>query len=193
MPAAAKEGAHTAATGRLRGWTARLIAHRSVALLVTLACAAGLCLSARPAAGMRLGVTTIAGLPADSQERVAAGAVAQGFQPGMLSPTQVILARTWQSGSYPTPPAAPAAPAGWPYAARPAAGSPAAGSPAAGSAVTDAPTADSPSSAPPASPTPVPGKAPEKVPVGRRMATIATSALAAMRFRRSSRQADPKQ
>jgi serine/threonine protein kinase len=119
------------------------------------------------------------------------------------SPTQVILARTWQSGSHPSPPAAPAAPAapaGWPYAARPSAGSPAAvpadapaaapaAEPAAGSAVTDAPTADSPSSAPPASPPP----APEKVPVGRRMATIATSALAAMRFRRSSRPADPKQ
>jgi hypothetical protein len=106
------------------------------------------------------------------------------------SPTQVILARTWQSGSHPSPPAAPAAaaaPAGWPYAARPGAGSPAA-APAAAD-VTDAPTADSPSSAPLAAPAP----APEKVPVGRRMATIATSALAAMRFRRSSRPADPKQ
>jgi hypothetical protein len=113
------------------------------------------------------------------------------------SPTQVILARTWQSGSHPSPPPAPAAPVGWPYAARPSAGSPAAGSPAAepaaAPAVTDAPTADSPSSAPPAGPTPAPEKVPEKVPVGRRMATIATSALAAMRFRRSSRQADPKQ
>jgi serine/threonine protein kinase len=118
------------------------------------------------------------------------------------SPTQVILARTWQSGSHPSPPAAPAAPAGWPYAARPSAGSP-----AAASAVTDAPTADSPSSAPPAGPTPPagpaqpvspaqpagPAPAPEKVPVGRRMATIATSALAAMRFRRSSRPAERKQ
>jgi hypothetical protein len=110
------------------------------------------------------------------------------------SPTQVILARTWQSGSHPSPPAASAAsaaPAGWPYAARPGAESPAA-APAAAPAVadvTDAPTADSPSSAPPAGPTP----APEKVPVARRMATIAASALAAMRFRRSSRPADPKQ
>jgi len=108
------------------------------------------------------------------------------------SPTQVILARTWQSGSHPSPPAAPAAavaPAGWPYAARPGAGSPAAAAAPAVADVTDAPTADSPSSAPPAGPTP----APEKVPVARRMATIAASALAAMRFRRSSRPADPKQ
>jgi serine/threonine protein kinase len=97
------------------------------------------------------------------------------------SPTQVILARTWQSGSHPSPPATPA---GWPYTARPSAGSS-----AAASAVTDAPTADSPSSAPPVSPAPAPGK----VPIGRRMATIATSALAAMRFRRSSRPAERKQ
>jgi serine/threonine protein kinase len=115
------------------------------------------------------------------------------------SPTQVILARTWQSGSHPSAPAAPAASAaaGWPYAARPGAGSPAA-APAAAPAVTDvtdAPTADSPSSAPPGAPTPpaAPTPTPGKVPVGRRMATIATSALAAMRFRRSSRPADPKQ
>jgi hypothetical protein len=108
------------------------------------------------------------------------------------SPTQVILARTWQSGSHPSPPAAHA---GWPYAARPDAGSPAAAPPA-GPAVTDAPTADSPSAAPPAGPVPAPGNAapaPGKVHVGRRMATIATSALAAMRLRRSGRPADPKQ
>jgi serine/threonine protein kinase len=108
------------------------------------------------------------------------------------SPTQVILARTWQSGSHPSPPAAHA---GWPYAARPDAESPAAASPAAPS-VNEAPTADSPSAAPPAGPVPAPEKAvpaPGKVPVGRRMATIATSALAAMRLRRSGRPADPKQ
>jgi hypothetical protein len=34
--------------------------------------------------------------------------------------------------------------------------------------------------------------APEKVPVGRRMATIATSALVAMRLRRPGRPAEPK-
>jgi hypothetical protein len=34
--------------------------------------------------------------------------------------------------------------------------------------------------------------APEKMPVGRRMATMATSALVAMRLRRPSRQEEPK-
>jgi serine/threonine protein kinase len=100
------------------------------------------------------------------------------------SPTQVILARTWQSGSHPSPPVAHA---GWPYAARPSAESSAAAPPAA-PAVTEAPTADSPSATPPAGVAP----APEKVPVGRRMATIATSALVAMRLRRPGRPAGPK-
>jgi hypothetical protein len=36
------------------------------------------------------------------------------------------------------------------------------------------------------------GSAPEKIPVGRRMATIATSALVAMRLRRPSRREEPK-
>ena len=35
-------------------------------------------------------------------------------------------------------------------------------------------------------------QAPEKVPVGRRMATIATSALVAMRLRRPGRPDEPK-
>jgi serine/threonine protein kinase len=112
------------------------------------------------------------------------------------TPTQVILARTWQSGSHPSPqpvsrPAAPdqaahrhpAAPAAWPHVA-PSAGSPAPAA-AAALAATEAPTADQPAPAAAAS-------APGKVPVSRRMATIATSALVAMRLRRPSRQADPK-
>jgi hypothetical protein len=44
--------------------------------------------------------------------------------------------------------------------------------------------------APAAAPAPAP--APAKIPVGRRMATIATSALVAMRLRRPSRQDEHK-
>jgi serine/threonine protein kinase len=129
--------------------------------------------------------------------------------------TQVILARTWQSGSHASPPPAgrpaeanqapshpPAAP--WPRAARPAQ------PPTAAPPATDTPTADAPSPVLPAGAVPpaampaagVPGAAapapaaqapaPEKVPVGRRMATIATSALVAMRLRRPGRPDEPK-
>ena len=59
--------------------------------MVAIACIAGLGAAAAHLSGIRLGVTNIAGLPADSQERMAAAAVSRGFQPGMLSPTQVIV------------------------------------------------------------------------------------------------------
>jgi eukaryotic-like serine/threonine-protein kinase len=128
------------------------------------------------------------------------------------TPTQVILARTWQSGSHsrpapasspaapnPAPPSRLAAPAPWPHAA------PSAAAPSAAAAATEMPTADQPTpplplgampsaAAPAAAPAraPAPAAAPEKIPVGRRMATIATSALVAMRLRRPSRQDGPK-
>ena len=134
------------------------------------------------------------------------------------TPTQIILARTWQSGSHASPspasrpaeanqapPSQPAADAPWPnVAARPAAAPPpaavpsAAGPLAAQPAATEPPTADSPApvlsaGAVPSAAVPAPAApAPEKVPVGRRMATIATSALVAMRLRRPGRPAEPK-
>jgi serine/threonine protein kinase len=146
--------------------------------------------------------------------------------------TQVILARTWQSGSHASPPAdrpveanqvpprEPAAPSAWPHVARPAAQPPAAqppagAPPAVDTPAVDTPTADAPSPVLPpgmvpsaampsaampavgvsSAAAPVPAaqaQASEKVPVGRRMATIATSALVAMRLRRPGRPDEPK-
>jgi len=140
------------------------------------------------------------------------------------TPTQVILARTWQSGSHSSPPPAsrpaapdpasrqqPASPAPWPHVT-PSAGRPAPAA-AAALAATETPTADQPApalphgAAPPVMAPPVMAPpvmappvmapaaatpAPEKMPVSRRMATIATSALVAMRLRRPSRQEDPR-
>jgi serine/threonine protein kinase len=151
--------------------------------------------------------------------------------------TQVILARTWQSGSHASPPAdrpveanqvpprEPAAPSAWPHVARPTAQPPAAAQPpaqppAAAPPAADTPTADTPTTETPTADAPSPvlppgvvppaampaagvasaaapapaaqGQAPEKMPVGRRMATIATSALVAMRLRRPGRPDQPK-
>ena len=109
------------------------------------------------------------------------------------TPTQIILARTWQSGSHASP-----SPASVPAGPPPAPAPPAAGPLAAEPAATEPPTADSPapvlpSAAVPSAAVPAPAaSAPEKVPVGRRMATIATSALVAMRLRRPGRPAEPK-
>lgn len=127
------------------------------------------------------------------------------------TPTRVILARTWQSGSHTSPPASrpaaqdpapprqPAAPAPWPHAA-PSAAAPSAAAPSAAVAATEMPTADQPAPVLPLGAAPsamapaaaAPAPAPEKIPVSRRMATIATSALVAMRLRRPSRQGEPK-
>jgi serine/threonine protein kinase len=112
------------------------------------------------------------------------------------TPTQVILARTWQSGAHSSPPPAsrPAAPDTVPPRQPAAPAPPASGAPAA----TDSPTAVRPAPVRP------PGAAPsavrravatpahetpahEKIPVSRRMATIATSALVALRLRRPRR------
>jgi len=138
--------------------------------------------------------------------------------------TQVILARTWQSGSHASPPAdrpvhanqvppgQPAASSAWPHVARPTAQPPAAAPPATDTPTLDTPTADAPSPVlppgmVPSAATPAAGvpsaavpapaaqaqaQAPEKVPVSRRMATIATSALVAMRLRRPGRPDEPK-
>lgn len=91
LPAPGSWADHPDAHSPPRNWTARLIAHRSAAVVVAVACIAGLGTAAVQLNGIRLGVTAITGLPADAQERVAADAVGRGFQPGMLSPTQVII------------------------------------------------------------------------------------------------------
>jgi serine/threonine protein kinase len=121
-------------------------------------------------------------------------------QPGKPDDTtQVILARTWQTGSHPrpaptpaeaaatAPPRHPLSPSRWPSVAAPDTEPPAA----------EPPTADAPA---PAMPIPAPAMpfpaaqpaqspVPAKQPISRRMATIATSAMAALRFRRSRRDA----
>jgi hypothetical protein len=97
------------------------------------------------------------------------------------APTQVISSQIWQTGLYSRPPASGSDEAS---RALPGEFSPAAPEP---------PTADSPAYEVPASELPAPeSPAPEapgtrKIPVGRRMATMAASALVAMRRRRPGR------
>ncbi|HEY2869667.1 MAG TPA: MMPL family transporter [Gaiellales bacterium] len=78
---------------RGRNAVARLIAHRSAALVVGLACTAALVLAAAKVRETRLAVTTIPGLPSSAQERIGADDAARGFAAGMLAPAQVIVAR----------------------------------------------------------------------------------------------------
>jgi RND superfamily putative drug exporter len=81
--------------GGVRTWresTARLATSRPVALLVAAACVAGLLAAALGLRELRLGFPLIRALPASSQPVRAEAAAARGFVPGILSPTEVLLA-----------------------------------------------------------------------------------------------------
>jgi len=75
----------------LRAKAGRLQARRTAGLLVALLCTAALAVAAWQVAGMRLGFTSIKGLPSDAQERQAANAVGQAFAPGMLAPSEILV------------------------------------------------------------------------------------------------------
>ena len=64
---------------------------RPAALVIALVAVAGLVFACRGLADTNLGITQIQGLPNESQQRRAQAAAAQGFAPGILSPTVVVL------------------------------------------------------------------------------------------------------
>ena len=70
---------------------AHLQARRSLGFVVAAACVAVLAAAAWQLPNIRVGFTSIRGLPADAQERQAADAVSRAFAPGMLAPTEVLV------------------------------------------------------------------------------------------------------
>ena len=86
-----EEPAGESRIGDLRARVARLQARQPAGLLVAAACVALLAVGAWQLPGMRLGFTSVHGLPADAQERQAAEAVGRAFAPGMLAPTEVLV------------------------------------------------------------------------------------------------------
>jgi hypothetical protein len=74
-----------------QAWLARLATTRPVALAVAAACVAGLVLAGLGLTHIRLGFPLIRALPATSQEVRAEQAAAQGFVPGVMSPTEVLV------------------------------------------------------------------------------------------------------
>jgi RND superfamily putative drug exporter len=75
----------------LRVRAARFAAARPVALLIAAACLAGLLAAAWGVSGVRLGSPLIGELPGSSQPSRAAAAAADGFAPGILSPTEILV------------------------------------------------------------------------------------------------------
>ena len=90
-----REGPGRLAATSQRRWrpalaAARLAAVRPVALLIAVGCTAGLIAAAWGAGGLHLGSPLIGELPASSQTAQAAAAAADGFAPGILSPTEIL-------------------------------------------------------------------------------------------------------
>ena len=90
LPASADDPPETAGRS-LRMRLAHLQARRPLGFLVAAACVAALAAAAWQLPGIRLGFTSVRGLPADAQERQAAEAVSRAFAPGMLAPTVVLV------------------------------------------------------------------------------------------------------
>lgn len=70
---------------------ARVLTVRVVALVLGGACVVGLAALSADAGRLRLGVSFVASLPADSAPHRAAQAAASGFAPGIIGPTEVLL------------------------------------------------------------------------------------------------------
>jgi RND superfamily putative drug exporter len=80
-----------AVPARVRGRLARLATARPVALLVAIACVAGLLVAALGVRDLRLGFPLIRGLPPTSQPARAEAAASKGFVPGILAPTEILI------------------------------------------------------------------------------------------------------
>jgi RND superfamily putative drug exporter len=74
-----------------RDWAARLATARPVALVVVAACVAGLVAAGLGLRHIRVGFPLIRALPASAEAHRAEAAASQGFVPGILSPTEVLV------------------------------------------------------------------------------------------------------
>ncbi|HEU4449049.1 MAG TPA: MMPL family transporter [Gaiellaceae bacterium] len=77
---------------------ARMAGSRALAGLVVVLAVIGLLLAARPVRGLELGVEPIGSLPAGSEPVRAAEAAAEGFAPGVLSPTLLLVEQAGLGG-----------------------------------------------------------------------------------------------
>ncbi len=73
---------------------ARVLTVRVVALVLASGCIVGLVMLGTAANRLRLGVSFVAALPATSEPHSAAEAAAEGFAPGIVSPTELLLQGT---------------------------------------------------------------------------------------------------
>lgn len=77
--------------GRLRRWSGWLVTTRIVAAVLVLASVAGLGIAASQSRSTALGLTLLRGLPQSNQVHRAAAAAGDGFAPGIVAPTEILL------------------------------------------------------------------------------------------------------
>jgi RND superfamily putative drug exporter len=87
----ADEAAAPARRATLRARLAHLATHRAGALAIVVVCVIVLLAAASGLRSTRLGLDFVTGLPAGAEPRRAAEAAAQGFAPGIIAPTQVVV------------------------------------------------------------------------------------------------------
>jgi RND superfamily putative drug exporter len=75
------------------GWLARALTNRAVAAVVVVALLAALVAATWPLSGFRASVASAETLPAGNSVRMAADAAAEGFGPGVLAPTEILVER----------------------------------------------------------------------------------------------------
>jgi putative drug exporter of the RND superfamily len=80
-----------AAPPRWRDRLGRLTTAKPAAFLIATVLLVGLLLAGSQLSSARLGFSLISGLPSDTQEHQAAEAAGEGFVPGILSPTEILL------------------------------------------------------------------------------------------------------
>jgi RND superfamily putative drug exporter len=77
--------------GGWRDWLSHALTSRPVALLIALVVLTGLVVAGLQLRSARLGFSLVEALPSGDQENRAARAAAEGFAPGILSPTEIVL------------------------------------------------------------------------------------------------------
>ncbi len=77
--------------GRLRGWVGRFLTARPVAALLVVLSVAALGIAAAEARSTALGLTLLRGLPPSNEVHRAATAAGEGFAPGIVAPTEILL------------------------------------------------------------------------------------------------------
>jgi putative drug exporter of the RND superfamily len=87
----AGEARATRRMGRFRRRLAYFMTHRAVALLIAVPILAGLVLAAMNIPALNLGFSLTSALPHGSEPRDAGVAAGQGFAPGIVSPTMLVL------------------------------------------------------------------------------------------------------